>query len=1120
MLRFAAFLFAVVSSVGVCSTVSRDLKYPLAFEPNRGQTDARVQYFARSGNMNAFITSAGYTLAANGYSVSMTVAGADPNTFHAGTALEGVSNYFKNGRAITGIPQYERVRARRVRPGMDVIYHGREGQVEYDFVFEPYAFDPDLLTMRFSGAGRPTIASNGDLVLTAGDVEFRHHKPIAWQDVGGVREPVACEYEVLASGEVRFQLANYDPRYALTIDPVLSYSTYLGGSGENLPSGIAADRFGAAYVAGTTQSADFPVTSGSRLGDKDVFVAKFSADGSTLLYSTFVGGAAEDVAQGIAVDSAGNAYVVGYTFSSGFARGYHGGGDGFVAKLGPAGIVVYATAIGGSSGDSGSAIAADSSGNAYVAGTTSSTGIATAGSAQRTLGGSQDEYVAKLDPSGTLSYLTYLGGADLECFGAIAVDGTGRAYVTGLTSSTDFPITANALKKTLGSGSLAFVTVVDPTGSSFEYSSFFGGALYTAGKAIAVAGGAVYLGGVTNSSDFPITPGAYANKPPGQASMASFVAKFATGTSWSVVYSTFLDLPSTYRSTYLNGLAVDAAGQAYVAGYTDSGWFPTTAGALRSVPPFFDNIDAFLTVLNSSGGALVYSTLLGGESGDFATGLALDGSGGAYIAGNTSSLLFPTSATARQASYPGSPPATPTYSVGFVSKISLDSPQACTFKISPATVNVPAEGKTLSFDVTADALCPWELYLDAGLTTTGPRKGLSSETRTVSVSVDVPPNTLETPRTLRVRLSISEYAEIRQAQVCKYTVEQPPIQPRMGRSFLVNLKTAPGCAWQAWLNASASWISLWGTQGAGSASLDLSMAANYGPLRIAWLTVANQRIPLIQWGFLPASGTDPNGAAATGDLVWQNEATHQVTLHYYGGTDGASDLGWDWLDTRGDAASRLVAIADFDLDGYPDLVWQNEATRQVTVHYYGGFNGTEEQTSKSLYAAGAPGWRVVAAADFNGDGVPDLVWQNEATRQVTVHYYGGPAGTVDQGFNWLYQGYAPGWKVVAVADFDGDGVPDLVWQNEATRQVTVHYYGGVGGATERSWRWLYPGSAPGWSVVAAQDFDGDGYPDLVWQADAVKQVTVHYYGGVEGATDRGWKFLNAGGAPGWTLARW
>ena len=151
------------------------------------------------------------------------------------------------------------------------------------------------------------------------------------------------------------------------------------------------------------------------------------------------------------------------------------------------------------------------------------------------------------------------------------------------------------------------VVCVDNDGV-YQYSSFFGGALYTAGKAIAVAGGAVYLGGVTNSSDFPITPGAYANKPPGQASMASFVAKFATGTSWSVVYSTFLDLPSTYRSTYLNGLAVDAAGQAYVAGYTDSGWFPTTAGALRSVPPFFDNIDAFLTVLNSSGGALVYST--------------------------------------------------------------------------------------------------------------------------------------------------------------------------------------------------------------------------------------------------------------------------------------------------------------------------------------------------------------------------------------------------------------------------------------------------------------------------------------------------------------------------------
>ena len=207
------------------------------------------------------------------------------------------------------------------------------------------------------------------------------------------------------------------------------------------------------------------------------------------------------------------------------------------------------------------------------------------------------------------------------------------------------------------------------------------------------------------------------------------------------------------------------------------------------------------------------------------------------------------------------------------------------------------------------------------------------------------------------------------------------------------------------------------------------------------------------------------------------------------------------------------AQSDFNGDGIPDLIWQNDSTRGVTVNYYGGPGGATYQGWNWLNA-GALGWHVVAVADFNGDGQPDLVWQNDSTRAVTVHYYGGPGGATYQGWNWLHSG-AAGWRVVALADFNGDGQPDLVWQNDADRTVTVHYYGGTGGATYQGWSWLY-GAAPGWHVAMASDFNGDGVPDVVWQNDTDRSVTVHYYGGSGGAVDQGWNWLSSG-APGWSL---
>jgi hypothetical protein len=351
-----------------------------------------------------------------------------------------------------------------------------------------------------------------------------------------------------------------------------------------------------------------------------------------------------------------------------------------------------------------------------------------------------------------------------------------------------------------------------------------------------------------------------------------------------------------------------------------------------------------------------------------------------------------------------------------------------------------------------------------------------------------------------------------QPSFCNFTVSTTPA-PVAGGSFSVSVSTAAGCTWNATAEATNSWLTFAGGDGSGSGTMSGTIARNSGKkTRRATIFIAGQAVTIVQPG-LSGSDFDGNG---TPDLVWQNYATRQVTVHYYGGSGGASDQGWNWLNSGNNAGWHVVAIADFNGDGTPDLVWQNDTTRQVTVHYYGAAGGASDQGWNWLNGGINAGWRVVAAADFNGDGVPDLVWQNDITRQVTVNYYGGSGGAVYQGWKWLNSGNNAGWRVATVADFNGDGAPDLVWQNDTTRQVTVHYYGGAGGDEDQGWNWLNTGVNAGWRVVAATDFNGDGVPDLIWQYEPTGQVTVNYYGGSGGAVYQGWAWLYDS-APGWSV---
>jgi hypothetical protein len=276
--------------------------------------------------------------------------------------------------------------------------------------------------------------------------------------------------------------------------------------------------------------------------------------------------------------------------------------------------------------------------------------------------------------------------------------------------------------------------------------------------------------------------------------------------------------------------------------------------------------------------------------------------------------------------------------------------------------------------------------------------------------------------------------------------------------------------------------------------------------------------PPAEYTYTCKSGLGDYNGDGYQDVIWQNNSTHQVSVHYFDGTEGVTFLDWSWLNSAGEPNGWvLVGAADFDGNGVPDLVWEYMPTGQVTVQYYGGPGGATFLGWNWLNETGNPGWTVVAVADMNGDGVPDLIWEKNATNQVTVNYYGGAGGATMTGWNWLNSGGEPaGWHVVAAADFDGNGTPDLVWQYTPTRQVTVHYYGGAGGATYQGWNWLNSVGDPGWTVVGANDFNGDGVPDLVWQNDMTAQVTVNYYGGPQGASLIGWNWLATPGYPGWT----
>ena len=653
---------------GVAAADGRRL--PAAFEPNAGQTDQSVHYSLRTQLGTFFFTASEMVLAPSpqaapgGAPLRMRFVGANPApVVQGGAPLTGKVNYLLGNdpeRWHTGLPTYSEITYAGLYPGVVLTYSVDGRPLKGTYTVAP-GTDPQSIRWRYED-GEASVDEAGHLLVRTRDgATLTEDPPVAWQEVEGGRVPVSARYAIGEDGSVGFAIGSYNPRRPLTIDPVIEYSTYLGGLMFDIAWAVAADAAGNAYIAGDTESANFPTVSPYQPGaggQGDAFVAKFAPDG-TPLYSTYLGGSYYDYATDIAVDSQGNAYVTGKTGSVNFPTknalqpAYGGAWDAFVTKLNPTGSgLVYSTYLGGSgeenyvnAGVSG-AIAVDQWGAAYVTGSTQSTNFPTVQPFQAVLKGSVDAFVSKVSPSGAaLAYSTFLGGTGGETGWAVAVDRSGQAVVTGDTTSfTTFP-TKNAYQPQCAPGAGGcwdvFVTRLQADGKGLVFSTYFGGndvEWIDRGMGVALDRyGTAYVTGMTGSTNFPMK-NAWQSVYGGQ--IDAFVTRFnRTGMLLS--------------STYLGGnnsdvgyaIALDRASApvkgAHVSGVTLSPNFPVVAPLQADLGGFED---AFVAKFDLAVGNLLFSTYLGGADGREeygATGIAVDGLGHEYVAGGTEATDFP-----------------------------------------------------------------------------------------------------------------------------------------------------------------------------------------------------------------------------------------------------------------------------------------------------------------------------------------------------------------------------------------------------------------------------------------------------------------------------------------------
>ncbi|MCI4567961.1 SBBP repeat-containing protein [Lysobacter sp. CFH 32150] len=933
---------------------------PLTFERNQGQTDPSVQFFSRGPGYSLFLTPGEAVVKlsqapspqerrpgqqaplskAPAAVVRMALTGARRDAQMEGLEPQASkSHYFRGNDAAQwqhDVEHYGKVRYRAVYDGIDVVYYGKQQQLEYDLLVAPGA-DPAQIGLAFDGTQDMRLDDAGNLVLATPQGDLLQHKPVAYQDIAGERRLVAAHYELRADDQVAIALGAYDKSQLLVIDPVLSYSSYLGGSADDFAAGVVVDGSGNTYLTGFTQSLDFPRAGGGQAnngGGADAFVTKIDANGA-LVYSSYLGGAGDDVAYGIALDASGNVYLTGNTNSANFPLrsplqgALLGTTNAFVTKLNAAGnALVYSTYLGVNE-DFGNGIVVDGGGNAYVSGYTKG-GLVFLGTPFQSNygGGDYDGVLIKLNAAGSdIVFGTYLGGSSYDIISDIALDASGNVYVVGYTASYDFPTWAAFQPFNSGIDD-AFVAKFDSSGNP-HYSTFLGGALaLDLAQSVAVdAAGNAYVAGMTyrgagELSDFPVFNPLQEHG----GKWDVFVTKF-NATGQTLLYSTFVGGSENEDAT---AIAVDAAGNAYVGGRTSSPNFPT-ASPWQAFSGGGD--DAYVIKIKPNATDLVWSSFLGGTLADRILSLAVDGAGKVHATGRT---------------YGDFPLESPHQSTGsgrdaFLARVGGVTPTSLRYRHNDA-----------NDDGRADIL--W---------------------RNTSTGANV------------------------LWSAANYDIQRPVA--RTGLDWIV--------AGTGDFNGDHRTDLLWRNHKTGANFIWRSAFQSSGQ----GVTAVNN----LAWVVAGIGDFDGDGKS---DILWRNT------------TDGANMI-WKAANSATQQAVtgvtnqiwKIVGVGDFNGDGKADILWRNSSTGANTI-----WKSANSTTQQGVAGIASQDWKVLGVGDFDGDGKSDILWRNTVTG---VHMIWKSANASTQQAVTSVTNQI--WKIAGVADFNGDGKSDILWRNSSTGANTI-----------------------------------------------------------------------------------
>jgi hypothetical protein len=637
----------------------------------------------------------------------------------------------------TPVPNYDRLRVSAIYPGIDLVYYGTAGSLEYDMNVKPGG-DPSRIHIRITGDS-PRIDPEGNL---AGDLLQKH--PVAYQIASnGMRSTVECRYRKHSDGTFGFAVGRYDHSRELVIDPVLTMSTYVGGTSAEYARAIGHDREGFLYVAGVTGSTDLPLagdpeqtTSG---GSSDVFVSKIDphgAPGSEYVYTTYFGGSGIETLNDMVVSPAGTVYITGSTTSTNLPTvnpaqaALSGTKDAFVAVIDPKGGasgLLYSSYVGGTNDDIANGITLGPNGRFFIAGITRSTDFPIIGGAQSASAGGADAFVAGFDlkqsGSGSLVYSTYFGGTGTDEARSIAADASGNLWITGSTYSYDFPLVGNSYQNGNHTGGDAFLAQLS-TSAGFLYSTYIGGAgIDVATKITFDVSGRLFVTGYTTSTDFPATPDAF--RIPLAGSTDAFIM------IWTPVDSS---APQLKYSTLYGGnggevpydVKGDPDGNIYVVGYTTSGDLPIVGNALEPSPQ--GGVDGFALKFNpsrSGGAAIDYSSYITSQGSQIAYAVDVDSVGNVYVAGGTTGSMLQSSGTGQRSTSTGVQDA-------FVSGFS-----PCTVQLSLASYQFATSGGNGTITMNLSQDCRWVASNVPDWVTLSPTSGTSGG----DIQITASPNT-------------------------------------------------------------------------------------------------------------------------------------------------------------------------------------------------------------------------------------------------------------------------------------------------------------------------------------------------------------------------------------------